>query len=200
MKLTSATIEKTGAVGPTGTSDVGVRVEMTDGDVDVQVGVVRFPPVTGGGSLALDGVTFRGAPNTSVAVTRSASLLGGIAVDDFGHLIFAGGDHTLNDMLVVLPDARMTLSSGSFSGGTWTGDGLAHFAGGEVNEVLNQGNLRWGGGTFGPGGFVTAPIGERFMATGAVVKGGVGEARALLFSTRALVDFARSYFEAELPG
>ena len=43
-------------------------------------------------------------------------------------------------------------------------------------------------------------VGERFMTTGAVVSGGVGEARALLFSTRALVDFAKGYFETELPG
>ena len=43
-------------------------------------------------------------------------------------------------------------------------------------------------------------VGERFMQTGAVVSGKVGEAEALLCSTRALVDFAREYFENELPG
>ena len=42
-------------------------------------------------------------------------------------------------------------------------------------------------------------VGARFVATGAVACGRVGEARAMHFGTRALVDFARSYFETGLP-
>ena len=41
-------------------------------------------------------------------------------------------------------------------------------------------------------------VGERFMETGAVRKGRVGEAEALFFSTRALVDFAEEYFARSL--
>ena len=42
-------------------------------------------------------------------------------------------------------------------------------------------------------------VGERFMATGKVAKGKVGEAEALLFRTRELVDFAVDYFREVLP-
>jgi len=42
-------------------------------------------------------------------------------------------------------------------------------------------------------------VGERFMATGNVVAGKVGQADALLFSTRELVDFAAAYFRDALP-
>ncbi|WP_282606093.1 aminoglycoside N(3)-acetyltransferase [Pelagibius sp. Alg239-R121] len=41
-------------------------------------------------------------------------------------------------------------------------------------------------------------VGELFMETGAVRKGRVGEAEALLFSTRALVDLAETYFSRVL--
>ncbi len=41
-------------------------------------------------------------------------------------------------------------------------------------------------------------VGERFMATGNVVEGNVGNADALLFRTRELVDFAADYFREEL--
>ncbi len=43
-------------------------------------------------------------------------------------------------------------------------------------------------------------VGERFIATGKVVEGKVGEADALLFRTRELVDFAADYFRGVLPG
>ena len=43
-------------------------------------------------------------------------------------------------------------------------------------------------------------VGERFMATGNVARGRVGEADALLFSTRELVEFAADYFRKVLPG
>ncbi len=43
-------------------------------------------------------------------------------------------------------------------------------------------------------------VGERFMATGRVVEGRVGQADALLFRTRELVDFAVEYFREVLPG
>ena len=43
-------------------------------------------------------------------------------------------------------------------------------------------------------------VGKRFLASGAVTEGRIGKARALLFATRGLVDFAKAYFEAELPG
>ena len=42
-------------------------------------------------------------------------------------------------------------------------------------------------------------VGERFMATGRVIEGKVGEADALLFRTRELVDFAADYFRDVLP-
>lgn len=41
-------------------------------------------------------------------------------------------------------------------------------------------------------------VGERFMASGKVAEGRVGEADALWFRTRDLVDFAVPYFESEL--
>jgi aminoglycoside 3-N-acetyltransferase len=41
-------------------------------------------------------------------------------------------------------------------------------------------------------------VGERFMAANAVHQRQVGEAPSMLFSTRALVDFAQSYFDREL--
>ncbi len=43
-------------------------------------------------------------------------------------------------------------------------------------------------------------VGEEFLATGAVTSGRVGEASALFFSTRALVDFAVPWFSRELAG
>lgn len=42
-------------------------------------------------------------------------------------------------------------------------------------------------------------VGERFMATGKVRQGKVGQADALLFRTRELVDFAAEYFRQTLP-
>jgi aminoglycoside 3-N-acetyltransferase len=41
-------------------------------------------------------------------------------------------------------------------------------------------------------------VGNRFAASGAVRAGRIGHADAMLFSTRGLVDFARSYFESVL--
>lgn len=41
-------------------------------------------------------------------------------------------------------------------------------------------------------------VGEQFAASGAVRRGQVGEAGSMLFCTRALVDFAQSYFAREL--
>ncbi len=42
-------------------------------------------------------------------------------------------------------------------------------------------------------------VGERFVATGKVAKGQVGNADALLFRTRELVDFAAEYFREVMP-
>lgn len=41
-------------------------------------------------------------------------------------------------------------------------------------------------------------VGEQFVATNSVCRGYVGEADSMFFSTRKLVDFARSYFSREL--
>jgi aminoglycoside 3-N-acetyltransferase len=43
-------------------------------------------------------------------------------------------------------------------------------------------------------------VGKQFVAAGPVRSGRIGEADALLFSTRALVDFAEIYFRAALTG
>lgn len=43
-------------------------------------------------------------------------------------------------------------------------------------------------------------VGRRFSAAGSVRAGRVGQADSLLFSTRALVDFAESYFREVLQG
>jgi aminoglycoside 3-N-acetyltransferase len=41
-------------------------------------------------------------------------------------------------------------------------------------------------------------VGDEFAATGAVRAGPIGKAEAMLFSTRELVDFAKSYFQRVL--
>ena len=45
------------------------------------------------------------------------------------------------------------------------------------------------------GGPHFAIVGDQFIARGGIDSGFVGEARAMLFSTRELVDFAKAYFQ-----
>jgi aminoglycoside 3-N-acetyltransferase len=41
-------------------------------------------------------------------------------------------------------------------------------------------------------------VGSQFVAASTIKRGNIGEADSMLFSTRALVDFAESYFAREL--